>query len=282
MKINQKETRLNYAKSIDAEKGTITAYVSTYQWDRMDERFAKGAWDLTNYLKNPVVLWAHDYKQAPIAKAVDIQEDEQGLLTLMQFAPDQRSQEILGLYNGGYMSAFSVGFNPRDFKVEPIDVDRKGIVYTKADLLEYSAVPVPANPGAVVGREVAEIIQKHVGSNAIIKLKDNGDGNFVINPVEEPEEKDFMAQLKYLHDLAKAAKAQKLSGADLQLLTNAVDVFQEIIQDNTEGVPSTIVEELEQVVKSYAEVVTNLYPSAEETVRRVMIQIDKALAGKAA
>ena len=49
-----------------------------------------------------------------------------------------------------YLNAVSVGFNPSEWKWVD-DEDRPwGIDYNKQELLEYSAVPVPANPEALI------------------------------------------------------------------------------------------------------------------------------------
>ncbi len=288
MKINRKDSKLAYAKSIDAEKRTATAYVSTFEWDRTDEKFAKGAWNLAKFKANPVVMWAHDYHRPPIGKAVRIEEDQNGLFTEMQFAGDEFSQQIFELFKGGFLSAFSVGFNPKNFVVEPIDADRRGIVYTEAELLEYSAVPIPANPGALITHDLAAIVQKAIGPNAVSKAADSID-KWVVNPFgpEEPEEPkpepepepkpDLEASLKYVIDLAKTARASKLEKSQLGLLTNAVGVFQEIVNENQEGVPAEVVLKLGGVVHEYAKVIENLFPDASLTVRRAMNQIDKAL-----
>lgn len=284
MKINQKDSKLTYVKSVDAEKKTITAYVSTFDWDRTDEKFAKGAWSLGKFKANPVVLWAHDYRRPPIGKAVRIEEDQNGLFSEMQFADDEFSKQIFELFKGGFLSAFSVGFNPKNFVVEPIDQERKGIVYTEAELLEYSAVPIPANPGALVTHDMAQIVTKALGEKAVSKVEGKEDA-WVVNPFgpEEPEtpepqpKPDLESSLKFVIDLAKTARANKLEKNQLGLLTNAVSIFQEIVNENQEGVPAEVVLKLGGVVHEYAKVIENLFPDASLTVRRAMNQIDKAL-----
>jgi len=286
MKINQKDSKLTYLKSIDAEKRTATAYVSTFDWDRTDEKFAKGAWNLAKYKANPVVLWAHDYRRPPIGKAIRIEEDQNGLFSEMEFAKDDFSQQIFELFKGGFLSAFSVGFNPKNFVVEPIDAQKRGVVYTEAELLEYSAVPIPANPGALITHDMAEIVTKALGPKILTEVKgENGTCQWVINPdgPEEPEtpkpepKPDLEASLKYVIDLAKTARANKLEKNQLGLLTNAVGIFQEIVNENQEGVPAEVVLKLGGVVHEYAKVIENLFPDASLTVRRAMNQIDKAL-----
>jgi HK97 family phage prohead protease len=289
MKTNKLASRLAQVKGIDSQQKTVTAYVSTYQWDRMDERFAKGAWRLDTYKQNPVTLWAHDYSRPPIGKAMTLSEDDNGLLAVTQFAPDEFSQQIFQLFEGGFLSAFSVGFNPKTFVMEPIDANRKGVVFTEAELLEYSAVPIPANPGALVTHDLAQIAIKCLGDKAVREVKADGQSKWLVAPAgqeepaaEEPKpalqpEKDLEASLKYISELARTVKGQKLDANHLGLLTSAVGVFQDIITENQGGVPAEAVQKLAEVVNKYATVIENLFPDASLTVRRAMNQIDKAL-----
>jgi HK97 family phage prohead protease len=279
--------RFGYAKSIDQEKRQITAYVSTYEWDRTDERFAQGAWKLDDYLKNPVMLWAHDYKKPPIGKALSIAQDDQGLLAVAQFADDEFSTQIFDLFRGGYLSAFSVGFNPKNYKVEPIDATRKGIVFTEADLLEFSVVPVPANPGAVVSRDVAELVLKTIGEKGILRVGEGADTKFVIppdGPEQEPEFKpDLERSLKGIIELAKTVRGQKLEKQKVDLLLTAMEVFKEIVDQNREGVSPENIKELQAHIKALGDVIKDMRPDAEETVKQVMRQLERALsAGRAA
>lgn len=135
-------------KGIDEKEMTITAYISTDTRDRMDESLDPMGMDKKNYEKNPVVLWAHDYTQPPIGKAVWTKRQGNGVISKVKFAPTEFAQEIFNLYKEGFLKAFSVGFVPK--KWEDGDGDKKPRrKYTDWELLEYSAVPVPANPDAV-------------------------------------------------------------------------------------------------------------------------------------
>ena len=141
-------------KGIDSKAHTITAYASTNDWDRYGERFEADAFKdgMVNYKKNTVVLWAHDYEKEPVGKAVDYAFDDRGLILTQKFADTQHANDVFSLYEGGYLNAFSVGFIPNEVKFEERSEGsgEMSLVYVKAELLENSAVPVPANPGALV------------------------------------------------------------------------------------------------------------------------------------
>jgi len=150
-------------KGIDEKEHTLTAYVSTGARDRMDEVLSPDGVDLKAYKKNPVVLWAHNYQQPPIGKALWIKRDGEGIVSKVKFANTEFAQEVFELYKDGYMKAFSVGFIPKEHE----DGDGKKTprrTYTKWEMLEYSAVPVPANPEALT-----LAIQKGVLKNEKLK-----------------------------------------------------------------------------------------------------------------
>lgn len=227
-------------KSIDSEKRTIRAYASTNGWDRYEERFEPDAFagdGMKNYLKNPVVLFAHDYSQAPIAKAIAHEFDEKGLILTMQFADTEKAQEIFALYEGGFMNAFSVGFRPIEVAYEErTKGGRMGVVYKRAELLENSAVPVPANPEAVVIKGLGDKTMQ-VSGDAMRAFMSAG--YEAREPMELPEKAapeasgpDMATTLEYLLGLAKMirAKGKKVEGEELRgLLIQSVNLFRELI-----------------------------------------------------
>lgn len=293
----EKQKKRTYAKSVDSEKGLVTGYVSTFGWDRDGDRFVKGAWDLESYKKNPVVLWGHNPSIPPIGKAVDIEEDEQGLIAVTEF--DRKSElgaQIFGLFERGFLNAFSVGFMRKTFVLEDNGAQGKGIAITGAELFEYSAVSVPANPGALVSREVAEMAMKAIGPKSIERLvtKSAGEQFLVVSgPGEEEEGKpagegepenqppaDLAPALKQVIDLAKAARANKLSEQNKGLLMTAIGVFQETIAENQGDVKADDLIALKSVLTELAAVTAGMYPTLEPQIQKTISHVDKALTGR--
>ncbi len=276
----EKKKKLAYAKSVDNEKKTVTAYVSTYEWDRTDEKFAPGAWDLENFKKNPVVLWGHDGSNPPIGRAIDIKEDEKGLLAVAEFdVESERGAEIFGLYERGFLNAFSVGFIPKAHTVEPIpERNTKGVVWTNSELLEFSAVSIPANPGAVIGRDLAEIAIKCLGDGAVTKSEDGGE--FIVSPfvdkkTDETPEAKMESAVNELIKMARVVKGKPLDKSKLALLGTATAVLNEIVAEQ-EANPEDV-ERLHNVVKELAGVVTEANASTEVLVGKLLANIEKAL-----
>ena len=135
-------------KSIDEKERTLTALVSTNTRDRMNEVLEPKGADLSKFKKNPVVLFGHRYSEPPIGKALWIKKTAEGILSKVQFATSQFAQEVFDLYKGGFMNAFSVGFIPKKW-VDGEGDKEPSTTYTDWELIEYSAVPVPANPDAL-------------------------------------------------------------------------------------------------------------------------------------
>lgn len=277
----EKKFRINLLKSIDEKAKVITSYVSTFDWDRVDERFAKGAWDIKGYLSNPVILWAHNHREPPIAKAVKVEEDEIGLFKQMEFDRESEfAMRIFSLYHRGFLNAFSVGFNPKDFMMEQIDsAGKKGIVWTQVELLESSGVPIPANPGATVTREDADIITKILGDK-FVKESDSNSLVFIDPNKEDMANDGLETSFKGLIDLSKSIKNQKLDEGKLTLIKTSLAVLQEIILDNEKvAISRKEFEDLQQIVQKCASIIENRHPDASVLVSKFMTQLNVAIKG---
>ena len=136
-------------KDIDENERTITAFISTEALDRQNDVMVASGAQLSNYKRNPVVLWAHQYATPPIGRNLWIKrpKDKPGLLAKTQFANTEFADEIFQLYKEQFLNAWSVGFVPLETK--DAEDGGNGRRIEKWDLLEYSAVPVPANPEAL-------------------------------------------------------------------------------------------------------------------------------------
>ena len=144
------------------EKRQISYLVSDETPDRVGDIIKVKGWDLVQYRKNPVILWAHDGSSVPpIGRSTNIRRrytPEARLTADIEFAPKEAyefADTIYQLASRGFIKATSVGFMP----LETMDLDKKareemglgryGQVFTKAELMEISIVSVPANPAAL-------------------------------------------------------------------------------------------------------------------------------------
>ena len=134
--------------------GPLTFVASTGAVDRHGDTVAPEGWRLDAYRENPVVLWAHDYRRPAIGRAQSVWRDAGALLARLEFAPTEFAREVEDLYRQGYQQGVSVGFRPLRFE-ERRDARTGaflGIRFLEQELLEISAVPVPANRGALMAR----------------------------------------------------------------------------------------------------------------------------------
>lgn len=133
--------------------------ISSGALDRQGDTVNPLGWKTENFEKNPVVLFAHDYRQPPVARASDIVATKTtGRLkaTAEFMSPDLYpfSDMLYRMYKEGFMKAVSVGFRPIKWKFADEDDEDRGFMdinFEEQELLEFSAVPVPANPEALVG-----------------------------------------------------------------------------------------------------------------------------------
>lgn len=156
MELNHKALDFEVRQVGKEEDRTLEFIGSTGHVDRYGDIIEPGGWDLKNYKKNPVFLFGHDYRQPPVGKAVKVWVDGNALKFHIKFADAETyafADTIYRLYQGGFMRATSVGF--ADKEREPI-IDKKnegqqtGWRFLKQELYELSAVPVPANPNALM------------------------------------------------------------------------------------------------------------------------------------
>lgn len=148
--------------SIKADGGSsrrVTFTISTGAVDRDRDTLKVDGWRLDNFRKNPVVLWGHQSRDLPIAVAESVGVASGQLKAVARFAePGQdydpadwphhlpTPETVLRMLRGGFLHATSVGFIPL---IAAWNEERMGLDVLEQELLEFSVVPVPANPEAL-------------------------------------------------------------------------------------------------------------------------------------
>lgn len=133
------------------EESIITFTASDATLDRYNEIIDPAGWQLGNYLKNPVFQADHDYCiEDTIGKAIRVWVEGGKLRQTIQFATgiNPLADMAYKLYRGGFLNAVSVGFIPIRWENggDAVGYRRK---YVEVELVELSAVAVPANPNAL-------------------------------------------------------------------------------------------------------------------------------------
>lgn len=204
----------------DSDTGTFEMVITTENLDRYQEVISMEGWELDHYRSNPVVLWGHDHFTLPVGVTTSLDIVDGKMVAKGKFAPNAFAQEIRRNYDLGIIRASSVGF---------IEKERQGNLITKAELIEWSFVSVPANPYALstlmkAGHDVNALVTKgfvHITKDADEVVPDTVEPT---EPVEVPEveEKKFnskaimpiVAQLRAAADALEALPTEELERTD--------------------------------------------------------------------
>lgn len=177
---NDFQTAMKSLKDVSTEYGTFRMIISTDNVDRHGEIVSQDGWMTENYMQNPVVLWGHESYSIPIGITDKLITETEGSVKRTvaegRFASHEFAQTIRKLYDDGMMKTASVGFIPLEYEGNKI---------TKAELLEWSFVSIPANPFAIDARGYDVEMLKAKGIIADMKT-----GDEIETTTEEEEEEE--------------------------------------------------------------------------------------------
>ncbi len=146
--------------AVNPDAMTVRSVITTIDPDRAgDVVVPTGVRNVEEYLLNPVVLWAHNRGAVPpvgLCEWLDVQPSR--IVAQTRFARGVPfAEDVFRLYEQGVLRGWSIGFVPRravrlPLAKRPVGVgpaSAVGLRVEEWDLLEYSAVPIPENPGAL-------------------------------------------------------------------------------------------------------------------------------------
>lgn len=138
-------------KIVDQAKRQIDFVISTASLDRDNDTINVNGWELRNYVKNPVVLFAHNNRDLPVGTSIRTYIDQSSLHSTCQFVDRDLypfGDMVYRFYLAGVLKATSVGYKPLEWSYAE---DRKyGVNFQRQELLEYSCCAVPSNPDALI------------------------------------------------------------------------------------------------------------------------------------
>lgn len=148
-------------KSIDEDKRQVHFLCSSGSVDRYGEIVEPSAYagSIESFMLNPVFAAGHIYvghngEPTIIGEWVKLWISKDGLEGIAEFDDeDPLAQRYWNLYRKGRMRAVSVGFIANAWEMREMQFGqekRRVRVFTDVDLLEVSAVAIPANPDARV------------------------------------------------------------------------------------------------------------------------------------
>lgn len=168
-------------------------------------KIAAGAWDLTRYLANPVVLLDHEHElESVVGYASDVRVEDGKLLARVTFVSadaNPRAEMARKLIMEGALRAMSVGFYPSE-----VTLVADAPVVTKAELRELSIVPVPSDPDALCESARLALVQLAAVGSATLKPEKRMDFSKILGLADgAPAE-------------AQATEIVRLKGGEAQLL----------------------------------------------------------------
>lgn len=167
------------AETTDSD-GRTRLIASTADEDR-DRDIVEQNWRLKNYRRNPVILWMHQRLQHPIGRGTELKQGGSGRRGELSMTIEWDMENPVGALTAGqyarkHLHAFSVGFipetrtlrsrlandHPAFQRLGEGEPDWMSGWYLDApELLENSAVTVPANPNAIAVRSWAMEAEGH-------------------------------------------------------------------------------------------------------------------------
>lgn len=201
--------------------------ISTDRLDRDRDTINQLGWRINDYMKNPVVMWSHDYHGftpaggVPIGATSKLAVDAQGLIATFNFRKPANEHDFVNVIRTAWdqevLRAASVGFNP----IERAENEAGGIAFNVQDLLEWSICAIPANADAL--RRSFESALKAAGMDALLKIKSAKDASH--EPHTEPTTDDPSAATTDDDIELTAEQETALANALAQLTQNLTSVL---------------------------------------------------------
>jgi phage head maturation protease len=178
-----------YTVKLAADPGAmkLVSVISTIDRDRAgDIVVPAGLRNAAEYLKNPIVLWAHNRCTVPpigTCLRLDVQPDR--IVAETKFAAGVSfAEDLFRLYEQGVLRGWSIGFVPLRARLLPepegqaLRAGRPGLRVEEWDLLEYSAVPIPENPGALTVAIQKGLVHDGLLRDLLARVPDDSGGRW--------------------------------------------------------------------------------------------------------
>jgi HK97 family phage major capsid protein len=139
----------DFAAPVDTK--TLDYVLSDASLDQHGTVLEPSGWDLTQFRRNPVMLWGHNSKEPPIGRWDNVRVENGKLRGRAVFADrgtSARIDELRALAEQGLLPAASVGFKTLPGEIEPLPGGH-GMRLKKNRLVECSLVSVPSNSNAL-------------------------------------------------------------------------------------------------------------------------------------
>lgn len=161
---------IDYVKNLCKEAGIeylagyedriVKFIISTDDVDRMSDILKQEGIDFSQYEKNPVVMYAHDYEKLPVGATLKIEKSKHKTTAIALIYDDRvdktgLADTIFLMIKSGALRGASVGFMikearfPDENEIEKYEMSSWGLIIEKSTLLEWSICSIPANQNAL-------------------------------------------------------------------------------------------------------------------------------------
>ncbi|MEE1138665.1 MAG: HK97 family phage prohead protease [Acutalibacteraceae bacterium] len=240
MKLEKGQTSKKDIAVITEDMGerSVLFTISKEVVDRDGDILRASGVDFTNFMKNPVFLSFHNSREFPLGKVTKFWVEGNAVKAIVYFPtieelstnPEQASEKAklvdftYHCYKTGMLNAVSVGFIPKDWIEIRENGQWVGNDIKKWELLEFSAVAVPANQDAI-----AEAVKSFGNEFAKgILTVENKSGKKI-----SAETRAVLDKIKACGDkLEECQKALKACGSELKSLLAELD------DDKPDGEPA--------------------------------------------
>lgn len=154
-----------------SDSRTFSFTFSDESVDRYGDIIYARGWDLKNFNENPIALFGHDAGSVAnvIGRAKNVRVQGTKLVGDIEFMGadvNPNAEAVCRMVAAGYLKTVSVGFAPLEWKWAKDKARPGGVDFKRAELLEISVVPIPANPNALVQAKAAGIEIERLGLKA--------------------------------------------------------------------------------------------------------------------
>ena len=140
------------------DPNVFTFVITNGKKDRHDSRVNPNGMDFSDYKRNPVVLFNHDYNKI-VGTAANIRRAGDAIIADVIFDTGAAGEEIRGMVERNVLRATSIGFMVKKWSYEE---STDTFIIDESELLEFSIVTVPSNRDALIVRSRASEMRKDI------------------------------------------------------------------------------------------------------------------------
>ena len=163
-----KAAGIEYLEGYEARVATFI--ISTEDVDRDSDIVKQAGIDKDDYMKNPVIMFAHNSRSLPIGATLKVWQSNKQTKALALIYDDRvdstgLSETIFRMVKAGALRGASIGFStkearyPTDDEIKQYKMDPWGVIFEKVSMHEWSICSIPANQNALRTSKMFE--EKH-------------------------------------------------------------------------------------------------------------------------